>query len=75
LELVELQKRLGEVEVARVTEASELAVLEGEMSKVLVFLGRPPHRRDPPGPGQGEGYPGGSRRYPGAPEGGACLQC
>jgi hypothetical protein len=52
LELVELQKCLGEVEVGRVTEASELAVLEGEMSKVLVFLGRPPIEGIPQDPGK-----------------------
>jgi hypothetical protein len=41
-ELVKLPERLGKAEVARVTEAEELAALVEEISKVLVDHGLPP---------------------------------
>jgi hypothetical protein len=41
-ELVELRRRLEEAEVERITEAGQLAILVGDISKVLVDLGMPP---------------------------------
>jgi hypothetical protein len=46
-ELIKLQKSLDEAEVARIAEARELAILVGDISRVLVDLGMPPILRIP----------------------------
>jgi hypothetical protein len=46
-ELIKLRKRLDEAEVARIAKAIELAVLVGDISRVLVDLGMPPILRIP----------------------------
>jgi hypothetical protein len=46
-ELIKLQKSLDEAEVACIAEARELAILVGDISRVLVDLGMPPILRIP----------------------------
>jgi hypothetical protein len=50
MELVELQRCLEEVEVEHIIQDGRLAILVGDISKVLVDLGMPPIPRIPEDP-------------------------
>jgi hypothetical protein len=47
MDLIELRRCLDEGEEARIVEAGQVAVLLGDISKVLVDLGMPPIPRIP----------------------------